>query len=250
MVSRSLLLDRKPSDPVIDAVLFDAFGTLFSPVSAGSPPAHLSRLLASDGVRIPIDRATKAIIAEVELFRTKSPHIRTEEEMRLLEYEATDLVLTELELASFPRDRMRQHLLDLFTPTAYPDAEPTLRRLQQMELTLGVVSNYNSLLTAHLAQLGLADWFRVIVNSADFGRPKPYAGIFHEAIKRLRVAPDRALYVGDDLRNDYYGAQEAGLHAVWLNRDYAPAAEGVAAIATLAELPQFLQRDCSSSPGI
>ena len=114
----------------LDAVLFDAFGTLFAPVSAGSPAAHLCRILASDGVSVPAEFAGRAILAEVELYRAKFPHIRDEQELRQLENEASDLVLAELELMQFPRDRMRQHLLDLFKMTAYPDAESALGQLQ------------------------------------------------------------------------------------------------------------------------
>lgn len=226
----------------LDAVLFDAFGTLFSPVSAGSPVAHLCRLMASDGVQVPPEKAQRAIIAEVALYRTKFPLVRSEAELRSLEYEATDIVLSELVLLDFPRDRMRQHLLDLFALTVFPDAEPTLRDLHQRGLALGVVSNYNALLSAHLADLGLADWFSVMVNSADFGAQKPHPGIYRAAIEELQVSPDRVLYVGDDMDNDYFGARQAGLQAVWLNRDGAPAAEGVHEIQALTEIPGLLDR--------
>ena len=226
----------------LDAVLLDAFGTLFAPVSAGSPAAHLCRLLASDSISVRAESAGRAIHAEIELYRRKFPFVRDEEELRRLEYEASDLVLAELELTHFSRDRMRQHLLDLFRLTAYPDAEPALVQLQQFGLELGVVSNYNALLTAHLGNLGLADWFSVIVNSADYGEAKPHAGIFHEAIRQLDVPPDRVLYVGDDVHNDYCGAQQAGLHAVLLNRDREPIAEGVRAIPLLTDLPGLLDQ--------
>ncbi len=229
----------------LDAVLFDAFGTLFAPVSAGSPAAHLCRLLASDGVSISAERAGRAILAEVELYRAKFPHIRDEQELRQLEDEASDLVLAELELMQFPRDRMRQHLLDLFKMTAYPDAESALGQLRQRGLALGVVSNYNALLRTQLAELGLEDWFSVIVNSADFGEAKPHPGIFLEGVKQLGASPERVLYVGDDLHNDYLGAQQVGLHGVLLNRDSAPVPKGVRAIATLNELPGLLDQHSS-----
>ncbi|MDE2932175.1 MAG: HAD-IA family hydrolase [Chloroflexota bacterium] len=226
----------------LDAVLFDAFGTLFAPVSAGSPVAHLCRLMASDGVRVPPESAERAIIAEVALYRERFPLIRGKEELCRLEYAATDIVLSELALPDFPRDRMRQHLLDLFALTVFRDAEPTLRLLDQRGLALGVVSNYNALLSAHLADLGLADWFSVMVNSADFGEQKPHPGIYHAAIEELKVSADRVLYVGDDVDNDYFGARQAGLQAVWLNRDGAPATEGVREIQALTEIPGLLDR--------
>ena len=229
----------------LDAVLFDAFGTLFAPVSAGSPAAHLCRLLASDGVSVTAERAGRAILAEVELYRAKFPRIRDEQELRQLEHEASDLVLAELELRRFPRDRMRQHLLDLFKMTVYPDAESALGQLRQRGLALGVVSNYNALLREQLAELGLEDWFSVIVNSADFGEAKPHPGIFLEGVKLLGASPERVLYVGDDLQSDYYGAQQVGLHAVLLNRDSVAIPTDVRAIATLNELPGLLDQHSS-----
>lgn len=221
----------------VDAVLFDAFGTLFAPVSAGSPDAHLCRLLASDGVRVPLERAGKAIMAEVELYRARFPHIKSERELKHLEYAASDLVLAELNLLDFSRDRMRRHLLDLFKLTVYSDAKPALEQLQKRGLALGVVSNYNALLRTHLTDLGLADWFSVMVNSADYGKPKPDPGIFHAALGQLSIPAERVLYVGDDVENDYHGARRAGLRAVLLNRDFAPAPKGVTTVSTLVELP-------------
>jgi putative hydrolase of the HAD superfamily len=34
----------------------------------------------------------------------------------------------------------------------------------------------------------------------------------------MQVAPQEAVYVGDDLRLDVEGAQKAGMRAVWMNR--------------------------------
>ncbi len=224
------------------AVLLDAFGTLFAPVSAGSPAAHLCRLLAADGVQVSPEDAGNAIFAEVSLYRAKFPHVRDEAAMRELEFEASDITIAHLGLTGFPRERMRQHLLDLFRMTAFPDVEPALAALRQRGLALGVVSNYNALLRAHLTELGLADWFCVMVNSADFGRAKPDPGIFLEGVTQLGVPPERVLYVGDDLENDYHGARRAGLHAVLLNRDGAPVEQGIPTLSTLAELPEYIDR--------
>ena len=102
------------------------------------------------------------------------------------------------------------------------------------------MSNYNALLRVHLAELGLEDWFSVIVNSADFGEAKPHPGIFLEGVKQLGASPERVLYVGDDLHNDYLGAQQVGLHAVLLNRDSVVIPTDVRAIATLVDIPQLL----------
>jgi putative hydrolase of the HAD superfamily len=64
----------------------------------------------------------------------------------------------------------------------------------------------------------------------------------------FEVTPDDAVYVGDRLHTDAIGAARAGLRGVWIDRTGAAtaaqlaeaAAEGVAVIRGLAELPLVL----------
>jgi HAD superfamily hydrolase (TIGR01509 family) len=53
------------------------------------------------------------------------------------------------------------------------------------------------------------DW--TVVTSAEAGAPKPDPEPFHLALRRLAVAPERALHVGDSPA-DEEGARAAGLH--------------------------------------
>lgn len=101
--------------------------------------------------------------------------------------------------------------------TPFDDVVPALTYLQQHVL-LGSVTNG----VADLHAIGLAHHFQASVSAREFGRAKPDAGIFHAACSMLGVAPREALYVGDDLRLDVQGAQQAGLRAVWINRLGAP----------------------------
>jgi len=71
---------------------------------------------------------------------------------------------------------------------------------------------------ADLHAIGLAHFFRTSIAAYHFGRAKPDAAIFLAACDALGVAPHEAVYVGDDPLLDVEGAQNAGLHAVWLNR--------------------------------
>ena len=98
--------------------------------------------------------------------------------------------------------------------TCYADVLPGLRRLQR-GLLLGTISNGN----ADLEVVGLAQHFTVSLAAGSFGRPKPAVEIFHAACAALGVAPRDAVYVGDDLLLDVQAAQQAGLRAVWLNRN-------------------------------
>jgi HAD superfamily hydrolase (TIGR01549 family) len=95
----------------------------------------------------------------------------------------------------------------------YDDVLPGLLRLKG-RTALGSVSNGN----ADLQAIGLAHHFKVSVAAHQLGCAKPDAAIFHAACRELGVAPEDAVYVGDDVLLDVRGAQQAGLRAVWLNR--------------------------------
>lgn len=95
----------------------------------------------------------------------------------------------------------------------YDDVLPGLLRLKG-RVAIGSVSNGN----ADLQAIGLSHHFKVSVAAHQLGCAKPDAAIFHAACRELDVAPEDAVYVGDDVLLDVQGAQKAGLRAVWLNR--------------------------------
>lgn len=95
----------------------------------------------------------------------------------------------------------------------YDDVLPGLLRLKDRVL-VGSISNGN----ADLKAIGLSHHFKVSVAAHQLGCAKPDAAIFHAACKELGVAPEDAVYVGDDVLLDVQGAQRAGLRAVWMNR--------------------------------
>ena len=97
--------------------------------------------------------------------------------------------------------------------TPYDDVLPGLSRLKD-RLLVGSISNGN----ADLQAIGLAHYFKVSVAAHELGVAKPDTAIFLEACRLLDVAPQDAVYVGDDVLLDVQGAQRAGLCAVWMNR--------------------------------
>ncbi|HWV63090.1 MAG TPA: HAD family hydrolase [Oxalicibacterium sp.] len=97
--------------------------------------------------------------------------------------------------------------------TPFDDVVPALALLGERYL-LGSVSNG----FADLQTIGLAPHFRVSLAAHQFGSAKPDPEIFLAACDALSVAPHETLYVGDDPLLDVQGAQNAGLHAVWMNR--------------------------------
>lgn len=97
--------------------------------------------------------------------------------------------------------------------TPFDDVVPALTRLGE-RYALGSISNG----FADLQSIGLAHHFRISLAAHQFGSAKPDPEIFLAACDALSVAPHETLYVGDDPLLDIQAAQNAGLHAVWMNR--------------------------------
>jgi putative hydrolase of the HAD superfamily len=108
---------------------------------------------------------------------------------------------------------MVQYLAARNAVVPYDDVLPGLLRLKDSVL-VGSISNGN----ADLQTIGLSHHFKVSVAAHQLGVAKPDSAIFLEACRLLGVAPEDAVYVGDDVLLDVQGAQRAGLRAVWMNR--------------------------------
>ena len=89
---------------------------------------------------------------------------------------------------------------------------------------LGIVSNFYGNLDTVCADLGLARFFDVVVDSARVGATKPDARIFRHALDVLGVAAGGAVFVGDSLPRDMAGARDLGMPHVWVVEPDAPMA--------------------------
>jgi putative hydrolase of the HAD superfamily len=101
----------------------------------------------------------------------------------------------------------------------FPDTGPALEWLRTRGYRLGVLSNFDSRLYPLLRSLGVAGYFESVTISWQAGAAKPDSRIFRAALERMKVAPARALHVGDSRTEDYEGALSAGLRAVLVDRD-------------------------------
>jgi HAD superfamily hydrolase (TIGR01509 family) len=96
----------------------------------------------------------------------------------------------------------------------YEDVRPALLRLST-RYRLFALSNGN----ADLARCGIADLFAGHVTARGAGVAKPDARIFAHLARLAGVEPRHVLHIGDDPSADVAGAMQAGMQAVWLNRD-------------------------------
>lgn len=123
--------------------------------------------------------------------------------------------------------------------TPFDDVSPGLAQLQN-DFLLGSISNG----FADLQTIGIAHHFKISLAAHQFGCAKPDPRIFHAACTALQIEPDQTLYVGDDPLLDIEGAQNAGLHAIWMNRFQRALPSHIvpsASVSNLYELHDWLQ---------
>ena len=96
----------------------------------------------------------------------------------------------------------------------FPETRPTLVALAE-RFTLIAVTNGN----ANLEKIGIDDLFHHHINAAMAGAAKPARPIFDAAVQAGGASAAETLHVGDHPLYDVHGAKEAGLRAVWVNRN-------------------------------
>jgi len=117
----------------------------------------------------------------------------------------------------------------------FADVRPCLAELDGRRL--GIISNGDSKQQRQkIEMLGIAGRFSTVVISGDVGSSKPAVEIFLTACRAAQMDPDQCYYVGDDVESDVYGSRNAGLQAIWLNRDAGVGSPDIPTISTLAEL--------------
>jgi HAD superfamily hydrolase (TIGR01509 family) len=115
----------------------------------------------------------------------------------------------------------------------HEDAVPFLASLRTAGVRTAFVSNCADNTRPLLEELGLAALVDELVLSCEVGVAKPDPGIFHEALRRLDVAPEEALFV-DDQPSYCAAATALGITAVRIDRF-----RGGGAATSLADLAPY-----------
>lgn len=98
--------------------------------------------------------------------------------------------------------------------TLYDGVAEALARLSS-QYPLIAVSNGN----ADVFKTDAASHFKAAVSARCVGVAKPDVRVFHAAAAQAALRPEEILHVGDDITADVLGALQAGMQAVWLNRE-------------------------------
>jgi putative hydrolase of the HAD superfamily len=191
----------------LDAVTIDAYGTL---VTLRDPVGSLREALRRRKVARSGHEVASAFAAEVAYYRPRSHEGRDAETLAALRLECTRVFLEtaavdEIEPSDFVTD-----FVDALRFETLPGAVAACESLRDAGLAIGVASNWDIGLHEHLERLGLGDLVATVVTSAEAGAPKPDPAVFRLALRRLHVAPERAVHIGDD-ETDELGARAAGM---------------------------------------
>lgn len=160
------------------------------------------------------------------------------EEVRLRAFQET------LRVIKRPNDELAKYLNEIYLKHRFEDIElyedviPTLNTLKN-KYTLGILSNGNS----YPELCGLNEMFQFTVFSQDYGIEKPDPLIFEIALKEANCTKQQIIHIGDSLETDIAGANKAGVHCVWLNREQKKNTTNLKInyeITSLSELLEFL----------
>lgn len=221
----------------VDALVFDAYGTLFDVQSV----VHLAeRLFPGHGAALSQLWRTKQLEYSWLQSLMQSPTVRRDDFAALtahaLDY-ATDA------LALSPSAAARHRLLDAYLDLSpFPDVAPTLLALAPMPRLI-LSNGTQQMLELLAASTGIAACVDAILSVDAAGIYKPSPRTYALAVDHLKLEAARIGFVSSN-GWDVVGAKAFGLTAIWVSRAGAPlerhGPRPDAMIASLAELPPLL----------
>ena len=228
----------------IDALLFDAGGTLFD--LRPSKEEVFYKLLTKRGFAVDYDRVLALSVKADRMFDTETANLDgVNDDAFWIKYD--NYVLDSLGFTgdrdAFSRDlstEFQKIIPNVSSWVEYPDAKPLLDDLVDREFRLGIISNATDLVRKVLDNLRFTKYFETIVVSAEVGVRKPDPRIFQIGVDSLKVMPNRAIYIGDRFAIDVQGASKAGLNAILLDRYGTYANANCLRVKSLSSLRRYL----------
>jgi putative hydrolase of the HAD superfamily len=234
---------------LIKAVVFDWFNTL----ARYEPPREEihSRALHKFGVEIePVKLIAPLLVADkyfydentIRPIRSRSP-----EEQFALYTRYEEIILSEAGIKfnkDFPAKVFKEGD-DIFGRKSefvlFDDVLPTLKKLHERNLPLGLLTNLTKDVDVLSRKLGLEPYLNFIITPAIAGADKPNPAIFRAAVARTGLSAEECLYVGDQYKIDIVGARNAGMQAVLIDRyNISPDLKECSRIISLSEIVKFL----------
>ena len=107
-----------------------------------------------------------------------------------------------------------------YPPPLHPNAVRVLRYAKESGYRVGLISNTGMTLgytfRIYMEQLGILEYFDALKFSDEERLAKPCLEIFLQSARALGTPPSEVVHVGDHLRNDVFGASQAGMMTIWI----------------------------------
>ena len=223
------------------AVVFDWGGTLTDPLNF----EELTDLWTLAAQHIAPERADELRVALEEIEEQMWNRIAVDQKA----FSLSDILQTAsrqlgVDVAEALLEEAGTHHLDVWTPHIVhdPEAAPTLAALKSEGLLIGLLSNTHWPRPFHerfLERDGLADLIDVRCYTSEMERTKPHPAAYRHVLKQLGVAAADAVFVGDRLYDDIYGAKTVGMRTV-LRRDRGVPGYDVEPDAVIDRLPELI----------
>lgn len=199
------------------AIVFDAVGTLIHPQPGVA--AVYSAVGRRHGCRLDdaaVAARFKAAFRRQEQIDRENQWITSEARERQRWRDIVAEVLTDVDFEPCFAE-LYEHFARPSSWRVEPSAASALQSLRGM--TLAMASNFDERLHGIVAGLPELASIREVIVSSEVGVRKPGRGFFLAIEKRLHVAANEIIFVGDDPINDGEGAAAAGMTSILLGRD-------------------------------
>lgn len=101
----------------------------------------------------------------------------------------------------------------------YPQAAQVLSQLKQ-KYRLGIIANQPLNTRKRMEEWRLAEYFDLMLISAEVGFSKPDPILFREALYKAQISPEKCVMIGDKLTNDIAPAKALGFKTVWIRQEW------------------------------
>ncbi|MBB6452318.1 putative hydrolase of the HAD superfamily [Salirhabdus euzebyi] len=98
----------------------------------------------------------------------------------------------------------------------FPNVKRLLAGLKKKGIKIGIITNGKELFQQkNIDSLQINTFFDSVLISEKEGLRKPDPRIFQKGLTDLNVKAEEALFIGDHIENDVYGAQQVGMLGIW-----------------------------------
>ena len=203
---------------MIKALIFDLNGTVIDICTSESDSGiyrTVSNFLEYYGVQISPDELKEGYYAGVKEQKEKSPEKYPEFDAAALFAGIIGKHCRELPPFLAENTAVVFRAAGRYRLALYDRVIPTLEKLASRFKMAAVSDGQKLWALPEMRACGLEKFFSPVIVSGDCGFRKPDPRMYNLALEKLQIKPHEAIYIGNDMYRDIYGAAQAGMKTVF-----------------------------------